>query len=206
MDEREKELVQKVLAGESQAFEELVLPYRQSLLHLAYRMTGNMEEARDIAQETIFRCYRYLHRYDMERDFQNWLFQIAANLVRDWLRKRKAELNLGQKCKENTQPAINSDPAGIEGLALSQPSAESISNIRLDVNACLEKLSPKERRVFILRDLEGLSIKETAAVLKTSSISVRVNLSSARRKIRQLISGQEANGQPGQKLGDNNEM
>jgi RNA polymerase sigma-70 factor (ECF subfamily) len=86
MDEREKELVRKVLVGESQAFEELVLPYRQPLLHLAYRMTGNMEEAKDIAQETIFRCYRYLHRYDMERDFRDWLFQIAANLACDWWR------------------------------------------------------------------------------------------------------------------------
>jgi RNA polymerase sigma factor (sigma-70 family) len=113
---------------------------------------------------------------------------------------------LGQKWKKNSQLAINSDPAGIEDLVLSQPSAESISNIWLDVNACLEKLSPKEKQVFVLRDLEGLSIKETAAVLKTSSISVRVNLSSARRKIRQLISGQEAAGKPRRKLGGNNEM
>lgn len=197
MDEREKELVQKTLAGESKAFEELVLPYRQSLLHLAYRMTGNMEEAKDISQETIFRCYRYLHRYDPKREFRNWLFQIAANLARDWHRKRKTELNLGKRWEENFYPALNSDPAGAGELTVSQPSAEKISNIQIDVNACLEKLSPKERQVFVLRDLEGLSIKETAAVLKTSSISVRVNLSSARRKIRQLISGLRTSGQKG---------
>lgn len=87
MDEREKELVQQALNGNSSAFEELVLPYWQSLLHLAYRMTGNMEEAMDIAQETILRCFQYLHRFDTEKTFRNWLFQIALNLSHDARRK-----------------------------------------------------------------------------------------------------------------------
>ncbi len=91
MDEREKELVRKSLSGESAAFEELVLPYRRSLLHLAYRMTGDLEEAMDISQETLLRSFRYLGRFDPERNFRNWLFQIAINLVKDWHRRKKLE-------------------------------------------------------------------------------------------------------------------
>jgi RNA polymerase sigma-70 factor (ECF subfamily) len=91
MDEREKELVQQALNGNSSAFKELVLPYRQSLLHLAYRMTGNMEEAMDIAQETILRCFQYLHRFDPEKTFRHWLFQIALNLSHDARRKKSVE-------------------------------------------------------------------------------------------------------------------
>lgn len=87
MDEREKELVQQALNGNSSAFEELVLPYRQSLLHLDYRITGNMEGAMDIAQETLLRCFQYLHRFDPDRNFRNWLFQIALNLSRDAWKK-----------------------------------------------------------------------------------------------------------------------
>ncbi|MBC7350014.1 MAG: RNA polymerase sigma factor [Candidatus Aminicenantes bacterium] len=199
MDEREKELVQKALSGESTAFEELVLPYRQSLFHLAYRMTGNMEEAMDIAQETLLRCYRYLNRVDPDRNFRNWLFQIAANLARDWHRNRKLEINLENGWQKNGWGGSNSDSGEIPEIASGQLSAETSSDIQLDINACLGKLSPKERQVFVLRDLEGLSIKETAAVLKTSSISVRVNLSSARRKIREFISGQTATRRPGGK-------
>ncbi|MGQ9802074.1 MAG: RNA polymerase sigma factor [Candidatus Saccharicenans sp.] len=196
MDEREKELVRKALSGESAAFEELVLPFRQSLLHLAYRMTGNMEEAMDIAQETFLRCYRYLNRFDQDRNFRNWLFQIAANLARDYHRNRKMLINLEKGWQKNRRGGDNPySDASIE-IASSQSSVETSSDLHLDINACLGNLSPKERQVFVLRDLEGLSIKETAAVLKTSSISVRVNLSSARRKIREFISGQKATGRP----------
>lgn len=199
MDEREKELWRKTLSGEIAAFEQLVLPYRRSLLHLAYRMTGNMEEAMDIAQETLLRCFRYLHRFNPERNFRNWLFQIAANLARDCYRKRRLETNAGRDWLENRRVDGNPDPQEIDGTVSSQPRVETISDLQLDINACLGRLSPKERQVFVLRDLEGLSIKEAAALLRTSSISVRVNLSSARRKIRQLISGQKAAGQPGGK-------
>ena len=194
MDEREKELVQKARSGESTAFEELVLPYRQSLFHLAYRMTGNMEEAMDIAQETLLRCFRYLHQYDQARNFRNWLFQIAANLARDWHRKRKLENRLEMNIRQKNFDPDHSEPLEIKETVFNQPSGEKTSDLQLDVNACLAKLSPRERQVFVLRDLEGLSIKETAMVLKTSSLSVRVNLSSARRKIRELISGQKKSG------------
>jgi len=189
MDEREKELVRKVLSGESPAFEELVRPYRTSLLHLAYRMTGNMEEAMDITQETLLKCFRYLHQYDRTRNFRNWLFQIAANLARDWHRKRKQENRLEMDLRQKDFDRDHS-----EETVFNQPSGEKTSDLQLDVNACLAKLSPRERQVFVLRDVEGLSIKETATVLKTSSLSVRVNLSSARRKIRDIISGQNKYG------------
>jgi RNA polymerase sigma-70 factor (ECF subfamily) len=189
MDEREKELVRKVLSGESPAFEELVRPYRTSLLHLAYRMTGNMEEAMDITQETLLKCFRYLHQYDRTRNFRNWLFQIAANLARDWHRKRKQENRLEMDLRQKDFDRDHS-----EETVFNQPSGEKTSDLQLDVNACLAKLSPRERQVFVLRDVEGLSIKETATVLKTSSLSVRVNLSSARRKIRDIISGQKKYG------------
>jgi RNA polymerase sigma-70 factor (ECF subfamily) len=194
MDEREKELVRKALSGESTAFEELVRPYRTSLLHLAYRMTGNMEEAMDISQETLLRCYRYLNRVDPDRNFRNWLFQIAANLARDWHRNRKLEINLENGWQKNRWGGSNFDSGEIPEIASGPLSAETSSDIQLDINACLGKLSPRERQVFVLRDLEGLSIKETATVLKTSSLSVRVNLSSARRKIREIISGQKKSG------------
>lgn len=91
MDEKEKELVAMTLGGETDAFARLIYPYRQSILRLAYRMTGDREEAGDVAQETFLKAFRYLRRYDPKRSFRNWLLQIAANAARDSLRWRQKE-------------------------------------------------------------------------------------------------------------------
>jgi len=169
-----------VLAGQKEAFAELIYSYRQSILRLAYRLTGDQEEALDVAQETFLRGFRYLRRFDLKRNFRNWLFQIAINASRDFIRRQR---------KENdgiTSFAVSiyqqKESAGTNTLAV-----ESGPDLTIHLKACLSSLSPKERQVFVLRDLEGLSIKETASVLSASSISVRVNLARARRKIREML-------------------
>ncbi len=154
MDEREKELVRKSLSGESAAFEELVLPYRRSLLHLAYRMTGDLEEAMDIAQETLLRSFRYLGRFDPERNFRNWLFQIAINLVKDWHRRK----NLDPRARQGQIKYISSNNHCFHKTredAFWHQGTEIHTDINIDIKSCLGKLRPREREVFILRDLEG---------------------------------------------------
>ncbi|MEN6311624.1 MAG: sigma-70 family RNA polymerase sigma factor [Acidobacteriota bacterium] len=175
MKDTEKELVDMVLAGRVEAFEPLVTPYRRPLLALACRLTGNREEAGEVVQEALLRAFKHLRRYDASRSFRNWLFQIAANEARDRLRKRRREAHLLEE-------------AG-RGLAAGR-SAEAgclAREIRSDLEKCLAVLGPREREVFILRDIEELDVRETARALACSSISVRVTLSSARRKIRDVI-------------------
>jgi RNA polymerase sigma-70 factor, ECF subfamily len=175
MNETEKELVAMVLSGRTEAFEPLVTPYRGPLLALAYRLTRNREEALEVAQEALLRAFRSLTRYDISRSFRNWLFQIAANEARDRLRKKTRETaaleNALQDAPGSTNPEADRD----------------CREMRSDILRCLAVLSPREREVFVLRDFEELDIKETARALGCSSISVRVNLSSARRKLRETI-------------------
>ena len=175
MNETEKELVAMVLSGCTEAFEPLVTPYRRPLLALAYRLTRNREEAREVAQEALLRAFRSLARYDVSRSFRNWLFQIAANEARDRFRKRTRERVAFEDAAHGARCPANPE-AGRER-----------QEIRSDILQCLAVLSPREREVFVLRDLEELDIKETARALGCSSISVRVNLSSARRKLREAI-------------------
>lgn len=175
MNETEKELVAMVLSGRTEAFEPLVTPYRRPLLALAYRLTRNREEALEVAQEALLRAFRSLARYDVSRSFRNWLFQIAANEARDRFRKRTRE-----------KAALENASHGATGSANSEAGSER-QEIRTDILKSLAVLSPREREVFVLRDLEELDIKETARALGCSSISVRVNLSSARRKLREAI-------------------
>jgi RNA polymerase sigma-70 factor (ECF subfamily) len=73
MDDKEKALVERILNGDTGAFEPLVTPYRSALLGLAFRMTRNAEDAREVAQEALLRAFRHMRRLDVERSFRNWL-------------------------------------------------------------------------------------------------------------------------------------
>jgi RNA polymerase sigma-70 factor (ECF subfamily) len=172
MDHKENRLVELVLSGQTEAFEPLVTPYRKLLLALAFRLSRNAEEAKEISQETLLRAFRYLRSFDRKRSFKNWLLQIEMNVWRASIRKSE-------------------DEAALRGLAASRaenPEARQAGmEIRSQLFACLDGLSPREKEVFLLRDIEEMSIKETAGILGTSAISVRVHLSRAREKIRETI-------------------
>jgi RNA polymerase sigma-70 factor (ECF subfamily) len=173
MDERESRLVEMVLRGNSEAFEPLVTPYRKLLLNMAYRLSRNWEDAREISQETLFRAFRYLRSFDPKRSFKNWLIQIMMNV---WRSSKPRPL----------------EPESLPEVAAASPlgnplEARLCSETRSQILACLEGLSPKEREVFLLRDIEEMNVKETARALGISALSVRVRLSSARKKIRLRI-------------------
>ncbi len=175
MKDSERTLVEQVLSGRVEAFEPLVAPYRQALLGLAFRLVRDMEEAKDAAQEALLKAYRHLGGYDPERSFRNWLFEIAANTARDRLRKRGRERRL---LTEYPKPAAAPDHTG---------RGREAAEFRAALAECLDVLAPREREVFLLRDIEELNIEETARALGCSKLTVRVNLSTARRKIRDAI-------------------
>jgi RNA polymerase sigma-70 factor (ECF subfamily) len=187
MNETEKELITMVLAGRTEAFEPLVTPYRGPLLALALRLTRNREEALEVAQEALLRAFRSLGRFDPARSFRNWLFQIAANEARDRYR-RTARERAAFKDVANRAPSATTGSAAATRLSRTDPEAgHDRSELRADLTCALVSLSPREREVFVLRDLEELDIRETSRVLGCSALSVRVHLSSARRKLREAI-------------------
>jgi RNA polymerase sigma-70 factor (ECF subfamily) len=179
MDVKEKELVARVLAGDSTAFEPLVLPYRQTLFGLAYKMTGNREDALEVSQETLLRAFRYLGKCDLERGFRNWLIQILVNSTRDFGAKKQREA-----ARWDTHSLL-------ENVVSDGPRPEEARDrgeIRGQIMSALSVLSERERAVFILRDLEEKSVRETAEITRSSAISVRVHLSRAREKMRECLS------------------
>jgi len=169
----EKHWVARTLAGDGEAFERLLGPHRQGMMNLAFRMTGNRAAAEEICQEAMIKVFKYLPRFQAGRNFRSWLFKITANTAFDFLRRAQREKSIISAQRETAE--------------LSMPSAEKSHldrEIARRVQACLDYLTPKERMVFLLRDMEGFSVKETAALLRTSSMAVRTHLSRARGKIR----------------------
>jgi len=178
MDPREKALIERVLAGDSAAFEPLVLPYRRPMLSLAYRIVQNAEDAKEIAQEALLRAFKYLRRCDLERSFRNWLYQILVNAARDHGRRRGLESSL-----RSADPLTESSPSPEAG----PEAAHEAGEVRAQVLDCLDGVSPKEREVFLLRDIEEMGVAATAEALGLSQLSVRVHLSRARRKIKERM-------------------
>ena len=170
-----------VLAGRTDAFEPLVAPYRRPLLALAWRLTRNVEDAREVAQEALLKAFRSLAGYDASRSFRNWLFQIAANEARDRYRKRTRETAAFDSLVERSPSATTRSAA--DGPEAGRESQE----VRSDILRSLAVLSPREREVLVLRDLEELDVRETAQTLGCSAIAVRVHLSKARRKLAEVL-------------------
>ncbi len=174
-----------ILRGHVEAFEPLVGPYRQPLLGLARRMVPDTEDAREAAQETLLRAFRYIGKYDPERSFRNWLFGILVNEARK-VRAARAAAPLPL----SRPPALASGREDAPEPASNEPAPDERferNETRTQLAECLAVLSRREREVFLLRDIEELSVRDTAGVLGSTSVSVRVHLSRARRKMRKAI-------------------
>ena len=172
----EVELIEEILNGDMSSFELLLRPYRQKVLNMAVYMTGDLEEAKEVCQESFIKIFKYLRAFKKGKDFKNWLYKTVINCSYDHLNKKK---RYGQVIEMQLE-VCKHDVMG--------PEESFVRNeLRIKLNNCMQVLSPKEKAVFLLRDKQGLSIEETAEILKSSSISIRANLSRARKKLRMQI-------------------
>jgi RNA polymerase sigma-70 factor (ECF subfamily) len=169
----EEELIEAALQGDEDAFEHLLYPYRNNMLHLSYRMVGNLEDAKEVCQEAILKIYKYLSGFKKDKSFKNWIYKIVVNASNDFLRKKRRREDIFSMKKALT-----------DNLQESPETQFLNKEMREKITYCLGGLTPKERAVFLLRDGEGLSVKEAAGVLGASSMSVRTHLSRARQKLR----------------------
>jgi RNA polymerase sigma-70 factor, ECF subfamily len=176
--DQERDLIERLRSGDAAAFEPLVAPYRPLLLGLAYRLTRNAEDAKEVAQETLLRAYKYIGKFDAERSFKNWITTILVHAARHHHNKaaRESILIAAEPVREKARD-VSGGPER----------AHERGELRARLMDCLDVLTPREREVFLLRDVEGLNIQETRRVVGGSAVSVRVHLSAARRKLRDRI-------------------
>jgi RNA polymerase sigma-70 factor (ECF subfamily) len=178
MSDQEKDLVERVLSGDTAAFELLIAPYRKPLLGVAYRMARNSEDAREITQDAFLRAFKYLRNFDADKSFKNWVYKILVHAARNFRNKRAREERVlaSGPVKEAAAQGSLGPEKGLERREL-----------RSRLMDCLDVLTPREKEVFLLRDIEDLTIRESARIIGCSAISVRVHLSAARSKIRNRI-------------------
>jgi RNA polymerase sigma-70 factor, ECF subfamily len=147
--------VERARSGDHDAFRLLVEQHGRAIFRLAYRMTGNEEDAEDVVQETFLKAYRQIDRYEARSSFSTWLYRIASNCARPDSQAKNARTQR-ERGPDPDQDVLVSIPAATPG-----PDRELYSSqISDSVHAALGELSAQERTAFILRHFEGLSIEE----------------------------------------------
>ena len=186
----EAALIERAKKGDLGAFDQLVLLHQQTVFAVALRMLGAHDEAEEIAQEVFVRAYQAIGAFRQDAKLSTWLVSITMNLCRNrrrwWARRRRvitASLDDPVPSGEGTLGEGVADPAPSPGTI-----AQRQEQGRL-ILAALQELRLGERTVVILRDLEGHSYEEIAAILHCRVGTVKSRLSRARLQLRALLNG-----------------
>lgn len=177
----DEEVVERVLAGEKALFEIIMRRYNQRLYRVSRSILGNDTEAEDVMQDAYVRAYTHLRQFDHRAKFSTWLTKIAVHesLARMRLRRRLVEIDSLTETDEVNMTLASGAPS---------PAQEALTEtLRIVLEAVVDALPQIYRSVFVLREIEGMSITETAESLSISEQTVKVRLHRARARLRKDI-------------------
>jgi RNA polymerase sigma-70 factor (ECF subfamily) len=181
----EVELVRRVRDGDADLFYELVRPYERRVYSAAFAILRNSADAEDAAQEAILKAFRHIKQFREEARFSTWLIQIAVNEAR--MRRRKNHADVMEPIADRPDEAGNYVPRDFADWREIPSETLERKEIRDKLTEALASLGEIYREVFVLRDMQHLSIEETAEALKISAASVKTRLLRARLMLRDLL-------------------
>jgi RNA polymerase sigma-70 factor (ECF subfamily) len=152
LDYPEKELVRRSKDGDMEAFEVLIASYEKRIFNIAFRMTGNREDAFDVAQEVCIKIYRAISSFRENSSFSTWVYRITSNVCIDEIRKRNNVVSLTVTTDRDEEYEI---PVLDQGK-LPDEIVESRETVE-DVRKCICELAPGHRMIIILKDIHGYS-------------------------------------------------
>ncbi len=175
----DREVIERAMAGDTLAFRELVEKHQGFAFSVSFRFVANSSEAEDITQEAFIRLWKHLPKYRFEIKLTTWLYKIVSNLCLDYLKSRHGRRRRQWSSvddQDDVPAAFSADASLLE------------EEFRANVVKMTEALTPKQKAVFILRDLEELPVKEVSEILSMSTNNVKSNLYHARLRMGELIS------------------
>ena len=178
--EQEAAVIQAVLDGDVNAYEALVKEYEKNVYNLALRMTGNSEDAADMAQEAFIKAYNSLTAFRGDSKFSVWLYRIVSNVCLDFLRSRSRKQTVSLSTENDDGEEVELDIAD-ETHSPEQLLDRSLS--RDAVRRGLAALPPDHREILLLREIQGLSYEEIADVLGLEAGTVKSRIFRARKKL-----------------------
>ncbi|HGY56062.1 MAG TPA: sigma-70 family RNA polymerase sigma factor [Caldithrix abyssi] len=181
----EAKLIERAKQGDKEALTRLVNRYSERIYNLALRILRNREDAEDVLQETFLAVVEKLHTFDGRSSFFTWIYRIATNASLMRLRKKKLifqDLVDNDDFQETVESRVFIDWSQDPSLGVFD------EEVKRKIDEAVNKLSDIYRSVFILRDIEGLSIKETSEILGITEENVKIRLRRARQYLRDHLS------------------
>ena len=181
----EVELIRRVRDGEGDLFYELIRPYERRVYSAAFAILRNGADAEDAAQEAMLKAFKHIRQFREEARFSTWLIQIAVNEAR--MRRRKDHAELMEPIADRQDESGNYTPRDFADWREIPSETLERKEVREKLAQALASLGDIYRDVFVLRDMQHLSIEETAAALGISTASVKTRLLRARLMLRDLL-------------------
>ncbi|HVR42682.1 MAG TPA: RNA polymerase sigma factor [Thermoanaerobaculia bacterium] len=175
MDDRE--LIQAIRSGEADGFETLVRRKSGKVYGICYRVVGGAEDAKDVAQLAFVRIWENLEKYDEAYAFDTWMYRIVTNVAIDWLRTRQSR----EAAVSSTLRLVRTSADPEQGVTLQRKEVERVFE---DVSSVL---SPKQKTIFVMREMDDLSSAEISRVLGCRESTVRNHLFNARKLMQEEL-------------------
>ncbi len=186
MENNDIQLVRAAQDGDKRAFAQLIEKYENRVYNLARKMMRDPQDAEDVLQETFISVYKHLSDFQGDASFSTWLYRIATNASLMKLRGRKPpSLSLDEPAETDDASAL---PRDLVDWGITPEEALLSGEVRAQMDAAVTQLPETLRAVFVLRDVEGLSVQETADVLGISVPNVKTRLHRARLALRDQLS------------------
>jgi len=180
-------LIERSLKQDSDAFGQLVERYATVIVNLAYRMVGDRTEAEDLAQETFVAAFKALPRFRADSKFSTWLYRIAANKCKDWLRAKRPWQGVQDvDVDEVLDAGVAAEERTPERLLSQQQVAEQLDR-------AIQRLPPLYREAFVLKHVEGLSYEEMQEIVGVNADTLKMRVYKGRLQLsRELVELKEA--------------
>jgi RNA polymerase sigma-70 factor (ECF subfamily) len=179
----DEDLVALAQQGNRRAFEDLVDRHKQKAYHIAFDFTRDREEAKDLSQDAFLKAFVNLKNFDGRSGFYTWFYRILVNVCLDHKRRQKRA-----PADEFDETVVSQmEPTHEPARPRSPEQHVLVGQISKKVDAALAALPPKQRAAFILKNHQGLSIREIAAMMETAEGTVKVHLHRAVRALRQTL-------------------
>jgi RNA polymerase sigma-70 factor (ECF subfamily) len=179
-------LVQRAQQGDMPAYDELVRRYQERVYATIYHMTGNHEDAGDLAQETFIKGFTALKTFKGDSSFYTWVYRIAVNKTINFVKQRKNKSHLSLN---GFDFHAEHDPGMVSLVSDKTPRREAgLAELQEQLNSALQKLSPVHRLVVALHDVQGLPHEEIATIMDCNIGTVRSRLFYARQQLQALLS------------------
>jgi RNA polymerase sigma-70 factor (ECF subfamily) len=177
----DQNLVSRAQAGDTRAFDELIVKYSPKLYGLIYNMTSNKEDTHDLLQDVFAKAFRSLERFQGKSSFYTWIYAIGTNMTLNFLKKRKRRM---ARSLDEVDSGIQNDPAFVDYTHRANPRHQSdVHVLQEKLNEALQELSEHHRAVVTMFDIQGLPHAEISKILGVTEGTVRSRLFYAHRQL-----------------------